>query len=106
MKFKIKKGDTVLVITGKEKGKTGPVLRVLGETGRIMVDGINMYKKFVRSKATQRSKPESTLVERPRSLAMSNVALVCTACKKATRVGYKIEGDTKSRICKKCNATI
>lgn len=106
MKFKIKKGDTVLVTTGKAKGKTGPVIRVIGESERVLIDGVNMYKKFVRTQATRQSRSAAQQVELPRSIAISNVAVVCPSCKKAGRVGYKIDGDTKVRVCKKCNAAI
>lgn len=104
--MKIKRGDTVLVTTGKAKGKTGPVIRVDRDTNRVTVDGVNMYKKFVHTQATRQSRSAAQLVERPRSIAFSNVALVCPNCKKATRVGYKVDGDTKSRVCKKCNTAI
>jgi large subunit ribosomal protein L24 len=104
--MKIKKGDNVLVTTGKEKGKSGAVIKVLRDANRVLIDGVNMYKKFVRSQATDRSKPTSQQVELPRSIALSNIAIVCGNCKKATRVGYQIDGDTKSRVCKKCGAKI
>lgn len=106
MKFKIKKGDNVLVTTGKAKGKQGPVIRVVGETQRVFIDGVNMYKKFVRSQATRSAASTSQQVELPRSIAISNLALVCPSCKKASRVGYRIEGETKVRFCKKCDAKI
>lgn len=106
MKFKIKKGDTVLVTTGKAKGKQGPVLRVVAETGRVLIDGVNMYKKFLHTQATRQSKSAAQQVELPRSIAISNLALVCPSCKKAGRVGYRMDGETKVRFCKKCNAAI
>ena len=105
-KFKIKKGDTVLVTTGKSKGKQGPVIRVISETGRVLIDGVNLYKKFVKSQATRQARSASQQVELPRSIAISNLAVVCPSCKKAGRVGYRIDGETKVRFCKKCDATI
>lgn len=104
--MKIKRGDNVLVTAGKEKGKTGKVIRVVRETGRVMIDGVNMYKKFVKSQATRKSGPTSQQIELPRAMDVSNVMLVCPSCKKATRAGYVVDGDTKNRVCKKCNATI
>ena len=104
--MKIKRGDTVLVTAGKSKGQTGPVIRVNRETERVSIDGVNMYKKFLHTQATRQSKSAATQVDLPRSIAISNVALVCPNCKKATRVGYKVDGDTKTRVCKKCDAAI
>lgn len=101
--MKIKKGDTVFVTSGKAKGKTGPVLRVIKDTDRVMIDGINLYKKFVKSRTPGTPTQQ---IELPRSINISNVALVCPSCKKPTRIGYKVDGDTKSRVCKKCNAII
>jgi large subunit ribosomal protein L24 len=106
MKFKIKKGDNVLVTTGKEKGKTGTVLRVIAETGRVVIDGVNMYKKFVRSQGTRQSRPTSTQVELPRSIHISNVAIVDPSTKKPTRVGYRIDGDTKVRVARKSGTVL
>jgi len=100
---KIKRGDTVLVTAGKEKGKTGKVVRVIRETGRVMLEGINLYKKFVK---TPGGRGPAQQVELPRAMDASNVALICPSCKKATRVGYAVEGDTKRRVCKKCDATV
>jgi large subunit ribosomal protein L24 len=105
-KIKIKKGDTVTVTAGREKGKTGTVARVVKETGRVMVDGVNLYKKFVRNQGTRRSGPSMQQVELPRAMDVSNVMIVCPSCKKPTRIGFVVEGETKTRVCKKCKATI
>lgn len=99
----IKKGDNVKVITGKDRDKTGTVLRVLPDANRLVVEGINMFKKRSKPKK-QGEKGETVLV--PRSMNASNVMLVCKNCKKATRIGHRIEGKTKVRFCKKCSATI
>ncbi len=105
-KIKIKKGDTVLVTAGREKGKTGPVAKVIKETGRVMIDGVNLYKKFVRNQGTRRSGASTQQVELPRAMDISNVQIICPACKKPTRIGYAIEGDNKSRVCKKCGKNL
>ncbi len=105
-KIKIKKGDTVVVTSGREKGKTGPVARVIKETGRVMIDGVNLYKKFVRNQGTRRSGASTQQVELPRAMDISNVMIVCPSCKKPTRIGYAIEGDTKTRTCKKCGKNL
>jgi len=97
--MKIKKGDTVLVISGKDRARTGKVLDVLVKEGRVVVEGINMRKKHVRPK---RSGEKGQIVQLPSPMDVSNAKLICSKCGKATRIGYKKEGDKKYRICKKC----
>lgn len=97
----IKKGDQVKIIAGKDRGKTGTVAKVFPEKERVVVDGINMYKKRVRPKR-QGEKGESVLIAFP--LKASNVMLVCSNCKKPSRVGARKEGEKKMRYCKKCGA--
>ena len=99
----IKKGDQVKIITGKDRGKTGKVIKVFLEENKITVEGVNLYKKRVRPRKT-RQKGEVVLVARP--LAGSNVMLVCSACGKPTRVGHRRERDQGVRYCKKCKAVI
>lgn len=98
--MKIKKGDTVLIILGKDRTKTGKVLSVFPEDNKILVEGINLQKKHVKPK---RQGEKGQIVQLPARLNVSNVKLICSKCKKAVRTGYKIEGDKKYRICKKCN---
>lgn len=95
----IKKGDTIKVLAGKDKGKTGKVLQVLPKLSRASIEGINMLVKHLRSgkKGQQGQK-----IEFPCPIQISNIALVCPQCSKTTRASKKI----KSRICKKCNAEI
>jgi len=100
--MRIKKGDTVKILRGKDRGKTGSVLKVFGRTGKIVVEGANLYKKRVRPKRAGQ-KGETVLVTRP--IAASNVMPVCKSCKRAVRVGVRWEGDIKVRYCKKCEAT-
>ena len=97
----IKKGDRVKVRTGKDRGKTGSVVAVFPREKRISVEGVNLYKKRVRPKR-QGQKGETVLVVRP--LSVSNVALSCGNCGRATRVGFRFEGNIKVRYCKKCQA--
>jgi large subunit ribosomal protein L24 len=101
--MKIKKGDTVLVICGKYRGKTGKVLKVLPKEGKILVEGVNIVKKHQRPK---REGEKGQIVELPAPIDISNVKLICPNCKKATRVGYKISKGKKSRVCKKCGQEI
>jgi large subunit ribosomal protein L24 len=98
--LKIKKGDRVRVLTGKDRGKDGNVTRVLPDAGKVIVDGVNVAKKHQRAtKATM----QGGIIDKDMPLPVANVALLCPACGKTTRVGYKIDGDgTKVRVCKKC----
>ena len=98
--LKIKKGDRVRVLTGKDRGKTGNVTRVMPAAGKLIVDGVNVAKKHQRAtKATM----QGGIIDKDMPLPVANVALLCPACGKPTRVGYKIDGDgTKVRVCKKC----
>jgi large subunit ribosomal protein L24 len=89
MKFKIKKGDKVVVITGRDKGKTGEVLRVLRAENRVVVQGVNMVKRHTKPGAGQ----AGGIVEQEAALHLSNVAHIDPKSSKPTRVGYKILGD-------------
>jgi large subunit ribosomal protein L24 len=101
--MKIKKGDQVKIISGKDRGKTGKVLTVFPDDGRLTVEGLNLYKKRVRPKQTGK-KGEMVLVPRP--LSVSKAMIVCQSCKKATRVGYRFENEQKIRYCKRCNGPV
>ena len=101
--MKVKKGDNVLIIAGKDKGRTGKILRALPREMKILVEGINLKKKHVRPK---REGEKGQVVSVPAPMDASDVKLVCPKCGKATRVGYKIEKDKKFRICKKCESEI
>lgn len=92
----------VKVITGKDRGKTGKVLRVDSAMQKASVEGVNIFKKHSRPKR-QGEKGEIVMVTRPMQLA--NLMLVCSACGKATRVGMHVEKNTKSRMCKQCGAS-
>lgn len=100
-KFRIKKNDTVMVIAGKDKGKTGKILRVIPKKDRAVVEKVNMIKKHM--KPSQQSR-QGGILEREAPIHISNLMLVCTKCTDPTRVGYKIlEDNRKVRFCKKCN---
>ena len=98
-KLHVKKGDMVEVISGKDKGVKGKVLQSLPKDGKIIVEGVNKIKKH--TKGTQKD-PKGGIVEKEAPIASSNVLLYCPACKKGVRYGQKVEGDKKSRVCKKC----
>jgi large subunit ribosomal protein L24 len=101
--MKIKKGDTVLIISGKDRGRKGKVLEVFPKERKILVEGINLRKKHQRAKRTGE---KGQIVEMSVPLDVSNTKLICPKCNKATRVGYKIVENKKFRICKECEQTI
>ncbi|HHU36908.1 MAG TPA: 50S ribosomal protein L24 [Treponema sp.] len=97
-KFKIRKDDTVELIAGKDKGKRGPVVRVVRDKDRVIVAGVNLVKKAMRKKSQQ---DRGGIVEIEAALHISNVMIVCKKCG-PTRIGYKIDGGKKIRVCRKC----
>jgi large subunit ribosomal protein L24 len=98
-KLRLKKGDVVLVLSGKDIGKQGAITRVLRERNMVIVDGVNVAKKHQRStKATM----QGGIIDKDMPIHASNVAIVCSACG-PTRIGYRVDADgTKTRVCKKC----
>ena len=103
-KIHVKKDDQVIVISGKDKGATGKVLKTEPETGRVYVEGVNIIKKH--QKARTQTDP-SGIIEREGSVDASNVMIVCPKCGKATRVSAVVNADgSKDRVCKKCGAVI
>ena len=101
--MKIRKGDLVKVIYGKDKGREGKVEKVYPKQNKVKISGINVYKKHVKK---SEQLPQGGIVELPRPLNVSKVMLICPVCKKPTRVGYKKEGKGKFRYCKKCDSKI
>lgn len=95
----IRRGDMVQVIAGREKGKTGKILRVLRGSGRVVVEKINLVKRH--AKPTQKS-PQGGIVEKEASMHGSNVLLLCPKCNRGVRIARKVSGDKKQRLCKKC----
>ncbi len=98
---RVRQDDTVQILTGKDRGQRGPVREVLGPRNRVLVQGVNMVKKHV--KAQQVGQPAGIVqIEAP--IHISNVAVVCTSCDKASRLGFRIRADgVKVRFCKSCN---
>ena len=101
--MRLKKGDTVLIISGKDKGRKGKILRVLPEEEKIVVEGLNLRKKHVRPK---RSGEKGQIIAVPVPLSSSNAKIICQKCGKAARTGYKMSEKEKKRICKKCGQEI
>ncbi|MCQ4635417.1 50S ribosomal protein L24 [Anaerovorax odorimutans] len=100
--MRIKKDDTVIVLTGKDKGKTGKVLKAMPKEGKVIVEGVNMQTKH--QKQTQKEPAEIKHQEGP--LDVSNVMYYDTKAKTATKIGYKMEGDKKVRVAKKTGEVI
>ncbi|MEY4722702.1 MAG: ribosomal protein [Candidatus Parcubacteria bacterium] len=101
--MRIKKGDNVKVMAGKDKGKTGKVMQVFPERDRVVVEGVNAMTKHLRTRGAD---AKGQKVEFSGPVRASNVLLVCPKCAKPTRIGVKTVGDKKLRACKKCGETI
>ena len=101
--MKIKKGDTVQVLSGNDKGKTGEVLEIIPKTSRVIVKGINIRKKHVKPK---KQGEEGGIIPVECSIHSSKVNVVCPKCNKATKIAIQKDGKEKVRICKKCGAKI
>lgn len=102
-RLKIKKDDTVLIISGKDKGKKGKVLQVFPKENRVMVEGANLRKKHRKPK---KSGEKGQIVTLAGPINASNVLLVCPKCHRATRISYNIKDKNKRRFCKKCGQDI
>ena len=96
--MKLRKGDRVVVLTGKDRGKEGDIMRVLPDKHKVIVEGVNISKRHERQR---RATMQAGIIDKDMPLPVSAVALVCKACGR-TRVGYKFEAGKKVRICKKC----
>jgi large subunit ribosomal protein L24 len=101
--MKLIKGDMVKIVSGKDRGKTGAIIRVLPESGKVIIEGLNLVKKHSRPR---KQGEKGQMVSVPRPLTASKVMLVCSSCKEPTRVGGRMEGARKVRYCKKCKAKI
>lgn len=99
----VKKGDNVVVIAGKDKGKTGKISLVLPTKNRVTVEGVNIVSKHTKPRSAQE---KGGIVKRPAAIDASNVQVICASCNKATRIAHSIVDGKKVRICKKCGATL
>jgi large subunit ribosomal protein L24 len=101
--MKILKGDKVKILIGKDKGREGEVVKTMPKKDKIVVKGLNLYKKHIKP---SQGKPGS-IIEKERSLTVSKVAVICPSCKKTMRVAYLIDkSGEKSRICRKCKSVL
>lgn len=101
--MRIKKGDTVQVLSGNDKGKTGEVLEVIPKTGKIIVKGVNIRKKHVKPR---KQGDEGGIIPVECSIFSAKVNVVCPKCNKPTKIGYEMDKDKKVRICKKCGTKL
>ena len=101
--MKLRKGDEVKVVIGKDKGKTGKIEKVMPKENKILIQNINLYKRHLKARSQREPSEIKTLVK---PLSISNVRLICPKCHLPTRVGYVTEGDKKQRICRKCKQVI
>ena len=100
IKLKIRKGDTVIVRSGRERGKTGRVMRIVPEEGRVFIERLNMVKRHQKARSAQQP---GGIVEKEAPLHISNVMLVCAKCNKPTRVGrVRLDDGRPTRVCKRC----
>ncbi|HEY0387630.1 MAG TPA: 50S ribosomal protein L24 [Gaiellales bacterium] len=111
-KIKIRKGDSVQVLAGKDAGKRGTVLRVLPDARRVVVEKVNMIKRHTKPRPAPRSSGSQQIIpggviEKEAALHISNVQLVCPSCGKPSRVGYRVNDDgTKVRVCRNCGKDV
>ena len=106
----IKKDDLVKVLQGKDRGKEGRVVRVLPREGRVMVDGVALAKKHMRSSGKRSTSGQQLqqggIIDAEMYIDISNVQIVCSSCGKASRIGHRMEGDVKVRFCRRCESEL
>jgi large subunit ribosomal protein L24 len=100
--MKLRKGDKVRVLSGKDRGKEGDIMRVLPGKNKVIVDGVNQAKKHQRA---TRATMQGGIIDKDMPMPASGVAIVCSTCG-PTRIGYRFEGTNKVRICRKCGGDI
>ena len=100
--MKLKKGDRVRVLSGKDRGKEGEIMRAIPQRGMVIVDGVNQVKKHQKA---LRATMQAGIIDKDMPLPVSKVAIVCSSCG-PTRVGYRFDGTNKVRICRKCGSDL
>ena len=103
MAMNVKKGDTVIVLSGKDKGKQGKVLGTVPSEAKVVVEGINMVTCHVKPR---KQRETGGIVQREAAMYASKVQVVCPKCNKGTRIAHKIENGKKTRVCKHCGAEL
>lgn len=100
--MKIRKSDTVQILLGKDQGKSGKIARIDQKNSKVWIEGLNIYKRHVRSQQGV----QGGIIDLIKPVDISNVALICPQCKKPTRVGFRAEGSSKMRVCRRCQEVI
>lgn len=101
--MKLRRDDKVIMTVGRDSGKTGKVLKVLPVTSQVLVEGLGVVKRHTKPNTAH---PRGGILDITKPISTSKVALVCPSCGKPTRIGYKINGQNKERICRKCQAVV
>lgn len=101
--MKVHKNDEVIINAGKEKGKRGKVEKVLPKSDKIIVGGMNLYKRHVKPRGKD---TPGGIIDLTKPLPVASVSVICPKCNQPTRIGYRLEGNEKYRVCKKCDQNI
>lgn len=101
--YKLKKGDEVKIVLGKDKGKTGKIEKVFPKAQKVLVAGVNQYKRHMKARS---QKEQSEIVTLTKPLSVAKVQLICPKCHEVTRVGFTTQDTKKERICKKCKQVV
>jgi large subunit ribosomal protein L24 len=105
--LKIRKGDTVQVLSGKDRGRTGKVVRVYPDRNKAMVEGVNQVKRHEPVRPAQgRGGMQGGIITKEMPVQISNLAILCPSCDRPTRVGYEVSPEGKERVCRKCGAKV
>jgi large subunit ribosomal protein L24 len=100
---KIKLNDEVIVTTGKDSGKRGKVVKILATEGKVVVGGLNVYKRHLKRKS---EKEQSQIITLEKPMSISNVQVICPSCNRPAKVSFDVTGEKKIRVCKKCKKNI
>jgi len=100
--MKLKKNDKVQIMSGKDKGRKGKIEKVISSKNQVLIPGVNIYKKHARA----RGQNQGGIIDIAKPIEISKVALICSKCKRPTRVGYRLGEKTKQRICRRCQEII
>jgi len=101
--MKLKKGDQVIITKGKDKGRKGKIEKIFSKTGRVLIPGINIYKRHLKAQGQNK---KGGIIDKVMPISLTNVALLCPKCGKKTRVGFQLTKGEKQRLCKKCGALL
>ena len=101
--MKVKKGDQVIITSGKDKGKKGKIEEIFPQMSKVLIPGINTYKRHMKARSQTE---KAAIIDIVKPISVANIALICPKCSLPTRIGYEIIDNEKKRICRKCKAEI